>query len=150
MFIITFNTFFLLKKNVLSTYRERRTELLIHVHRLPSNSIDKLRHPSVRRLHSSNIFTETTGPVKAKFHVGPATKICSNGPGLVTKMAAMPIYDKNSLNISETSRQFGIQHQGMVSYKVCSNDTCNPVLTLTYFTAKSNSLHNAKFTLLQF
>ena len=76
--------------------------------------------------------------------MGPATKIFSNGPGLVTKMAAMPIYDKNSLNIfSETSRQFGIQHQGMVSYKVCSNDTCNPVLTLTYLTAKSKSLHNA-------
>ena len=40
MFIITFNTFFLLKKDVLSTYRKRRTELLIHVHRLPSTVQD--------------------------------------------------------------------------------------------------------------
>ena len=27
------------------------------------------------------------------------TKICSNGPGHMTKMAAMPIYGKNPLNI---------------------------------------------------
>ena len=48
----------------------------------------------------SNIFSsETTGPIEAKFHVEPpwdrGTKVCSNGPGHMTKMAAMPIYDKN-------------------------------------------------------
>ena len=48
----------------------------------------------------SNIFSsETTGPIEAKFHVEPpwegGTKVCSNGPGHMTKMAAMPIYGKN-------------------------------------------------------
>ena len=45
----------------------------------------------------SNIFSsETTGPIEAKFDMEPpwdgGTKICSNGPGHMTKMAAMPIY----------------------------------------------------------
>ena len=43
----------------------------------------------------SNI-SETTGPIEAKFHMEPpwegGTKICSNGPGHMTKMATMPIY----------------------------------------------------------
>ena len=44
--------------------------------------------------HFSNIFSsETTGPIKAKFHVEPpwdgGTKLCSNGQGNMTKMAAM-------------------------------------------------------------
>ena len=48
----------------------------------------------------SNIFScETTGPIEAKFHMEPpwdgGMKICSNGPGHMTKMAAMPIYGKN-------------------------------------------------------
>ena len=48
----------------------------------------------------SNIFSdETTGPIEAKFHVEPhwdgGTKVCSNGPGHMTKMAAMPIYGRN-------------------------------------------------------
>ena len=48
----------------------------------------------------SNIFSsETTGPIEAKFHMEPpwdrGTKVCSNGPGHLTKMAAMPIYGKN-------------------------------------------------------
>ena len=48
----------------------------------------------------SNIFSsETTRPVEAKFHVEPpldgGTKVCLNGPGHMTKMAAMPIYGKN-------------------------------------------------------
>ena len=60
------------------------------------------RPPSsvVRRPHSSNIFSsETNGPIKVKFHVellwDGGTKVCSNGPGHLTKMAAMPIHDKN-------------------------------------------------------
>ena len=36
-----------------------------------------------------------TGPIEAKFHMEPpwdgGTKVCSNGPGHMTKMAAMPI-----------------------------------------------------------
>ena len=45
----------------------------------------------------SNIFSsETAWPIKAKFHVEPPwegrTKVYINGPGHMTKMAAMPIY----------------------------------------------------------
>ena len=43
-------------------------------------------------------------PIEAKFHVEPqweaGTKVCSNGPGHMTKMAAMPIYGKNMKNSS--------------------------------------------------
>ena len=52
----------------------------------------------------SNIFSsETNGLIEAKFHVEPprdeGTKVSSNGPGHMTKMAAMPIYDKNLKNL---------------------------------------------------
>ena len=48
----------------------------------------------------SNIFSfETARPIKAKFYDEPpsegGTKVCINGPGHMTKMAAMPIYGKN-------------------------------------------------------
>ena len=43
-------------------------------------------------------FSITTGPLEAKCHVEPPwdgeTKVCSNGPGHMTKVAAMPIYGK--------------------------------------------------------
>ena len=46
-----------------------------------------------RRPHFSS---ETTGSIKVKFHMelqwDGATMVCSNGPGHMTKMAAMPIY----------------------------------------------------------
>ena len=47
-----------------------------------------------------NIFSsETALPIKAKFYVESpwegGTKVCINGPGHMTKMAAMPIYGKN-------------------------------------------------------
>ena len=55
----------------------------------------------VRRPSStfSNIFfSETAWPIKAKFYVEPpwegGTKVYINGPGHMTKMAAMPIYGK--------------------------------------------------------
>ena len=62
-----------------------------------------IRRPSVRRRRPStfsNIFSsETAWPIKAKFYVEPpwegGTKVCINGPGHMTKMAAMPIYGKN-------------------------------------------------------
>ena len=46
-----------------------------------------------------NIFSsETALPIKAKFYVEPpwegGTKVYINGPGHMTKMAAMPIYGK--------------------------------------------------------
>ena len=47
----------------------------------------------------SNIFSEITGPIEAKLYVEPpwngGTKVCSNDPVHMTKMAAMPIYGKN-------------------------------------------------------
>ena len=48
----------------------------------------------------SNVFSsETTRPIKAKFYVEPpwqgGKKVHINGPGHMTKMAAMPIYCKN-------------------------------------------------------
>ena len=47
-----------------------------------------------------NIFSsETALPIKAKFYVESpwegGTKVYINGPGHMTKMAAMPIYGKN-------------------------------------------------------
>ena len=58
--------------------------------------------PSVvrRRPQCSNIFfSETAGPIKAKFYVEPpwvgGTIFCSRHMGHMTKMAATPIYGKN-------------------------------------------------------
>ena len=53
-----------------------------------------------RRQQCLNIFSsETALPIKAKFYVEPpwegGTKVYINGPGDMTKMAAMPIYGKN-------------------------------------------------------
>ena len=60
--------------------------------------------PSVRPSTFSNIFSsETTGPIKLKFHMetpyDAGTKVCSNGPVHMTKIAAMPINGKNPLKI---------------------------------------------------
>ena len=52
-------------------------------------------HPPFSKIFSS----ETAWPIKAKFYVEPpwegGTKVCINGPGHMTKMAAMPIYGKS-------------------------------------------------------
>ena len=58
--------------------------------------------PSVRIPPFSKIFfSKTAWPIKAKFHMEPhgdgGTKVCSRGLGHMTKMAAMPIYDKNPI-----------------------------------------------------
>ena len=48
---------------------------------------------------SNFFFLETAEPTEAKFHVEPpwdgGTKVSSNGPGQMTNMAIMPMYDKN-------------------------------------------------------
>ena len=69
------------------------------------------------------------------------TKVCSNGPGHMTKVAVTPIYGKNIKNIfSRTKRlmtlNLDMHHRVLEYYQVCSND--DPGLTLTYFTARSN------------
>ena len=55
-----------------------------------------LRRPStISKIFSS----ETAGPINAKLHVEhpkeEGTKVYINGPFQMTKMAAVPIYDKN-------------------------------------------------------
>ena len=68
------------------------------------------RRPSVgvRRRHrrsqwSKIFFSETAGPIKAKFYVEPpwvgGTIFCSQHLGHMTKMAATPIYGKNPSKI---------------------------------------------------
>ena len=59
---------------------------------------------SVRPFTFSNVFSsETARPIKAKFYVEPpwegGTKVYINGPGHMTKMAAMPLYGKNPSKI---------------------------------------------------
>ena len=50
-----------------------------------------------------HLLPETTGPIKLKFHMetplDAGTKVCSNGPGHMTKMVAMPIYGKTFKNL---------------------------------------------------
>ena len=69
-----------------------------------------IRRPSVRLpssvVCSSSVIifsAETTGLIKVKFHMellwDRGTKVCSNSPGHITKMAAMPIYVKNIKNL---------------------------------------------------
>ena len=63
----------------------------------------------------SNIFSsETTGPIKAKFHVQPhwegVKKVCINGPGHMTKMATMPIMVKKiKIFFSRTSGPISVK-----------------------------------------
>ena len=58
-----------------------------------------LRRPSVVRSQFQTSSPETAWPIKAKFYVEPpwegGTKVYINGPGHMTKMAAMPINGKN-------------------------------------------------------
>ena len=69
-------------------------------------------------------------------------KICRYDAGHMTKMAAMPIYGKNSSKSfsSETSRpistKFRMYHRGLQPIIVFSNDDTR--LTLNYFKARSN------------
>ena len=61
---------------------------------------------------NSNFFSlKTARPIEAKFHMGPPwdtrPKVYSNGPGHMTKMAAMPIYSKNLKHILLWNRKAG-------------------------------------------
>ena len=56
------------------------------------------------------------------------TKIYVNGPGHMTNMAVMPIYNKNM--------KVCMQYWALEYYQIYSND--DPGLTLTYFTERSN------------
>ena len=64
------------------------------------------------------------------------TKVYINGPGHMTKMAAMPLYGKNLLQ-NQKSYDLETWHvaSGTSSTKSRNDD---PGLTMTYFTARSN------------
>ena len=75
----------------------------------------------------SNIFSEATGPVDAKFHMAPplvgGKKVCSNGHDHMTKMATCPYMVKIFKKIFfgtdwPMSLKHGIQYHALV----CSND----------------------------
>ena len=93
---------------------------------------------------SNFFFLETTRPIEAKFHVDPqwdgGTRIYSNGPDHMTKMATMPIYGKNMKKFffSGTKRlmtlKLCMQHWVLKYYQIYSND--NAGLILTYFNSK--------------
>ena len=74
--------------------------------------------------------------------MGKGTKVCINGPGLMTKMAATPIYGKNLKNVifsrtrSPMILKLGMKHWGIRVYKNYINDDTR--LTLSYSTARSN------------
>ena len=78
----------------------------------------------------SKIFSETAWQIEAKFYVEPPleglTKVCINGPGHITKIAAR--------TGSPMILKLGMQHRGLKLYNVCING--DPGLTLTYFTAR--------------
>ena len=69
--------------------------------RRPSSVVRRLSSVVCRRPSTiSNVFSsETAWPIKAKFYVEPlwqgGKKVYINGPGHMTKMAAMPINSKN-------------------------------------------------------
>ena len=68
-----------------------------------------------RRQQCLNIFSsETALPIKAKFYVEHPwegeTKVYINGPGHMTKMAAMPIYGKNLLLQNQKSYDLETWH----------------------------------------
>ena len=70
------------------------------------------------------------------------TKVCSDGPGHITKMAAMPIYGKNpkKIFISRTKRPMTLKLRMQLwvlwYYQIYSND--DPGLILIYLMARSN------------
>ena len=94
---------------------------------------------NIFKLLSLNIWI-TIRLIEAKFHVelswDGGTNDCSNGPGHITKMAAMPIYDKNHW------KYFSLESKGLwpwnlvysmstrVLLQICSNNA--PWLALTY------------------
>ena len=87
-------------------------------------------------------YSETTWPIKAKFHVEPpcerGTKVYINGPGHGCHVYIW--YKPSKIFFSRAGSPMtltlGIQHQGLKLSKVYMNDY--PRLTLTYFKAMSN------------
>ena len=94
---------------------------------------------------SNFFFLETAWPIETKFHVEPPwdreTKVCSNGLGHMTNMAAMPIYGKTLKNLLPRAKRpmtlkVDMQHRVLEYYQVCANDGSG--LNVIYFMARSN------------
>ena len=85
----------------------------------------------------SNISSETTGPFHMESPWDGGMKVCSNGPGHMTKMATMSIYGKNLKSLLRNQRPMTLKLGTSVLeyYQVCSND--DPGMTVTYFTGRS-------------
>ena len=108
-----------------------------------------LRRPSsslyVHSQSSNVFFYEITWPFIIKLHIehpqeGGGTKVCINGQGHMTKMAAISLYCKNLYKASSPEQgvygmKLGMQHWGLKFCKAGINDDLR--LTLTYFTAWS-------------
>ena len=109
-----------------------------------SRSFIDLGPGSLRFTFSNFFFLETARTIEARFHVEPphdgGMKVCSNGPGHMTNMAAMPVYGKNHKKIffSGTKQPMtltvGMPHRVLKYYQVHSNDETG--VTLTCFTGK--------------
>ena len=93
---------------------------------------------------SNVFFYENTWPFIIKLHIEHPlegrTKVCINGQGHMTKMAAISLYGKNLYKASSPGpgvydMKLGMQHWGLKLYKAGINDDL--WLTLTYFTAWS-------------
>ena len=73
------------------------------------------------------------------------TKVCSNGPGHMTKMAAMPIYGKNLLwnqKANDLETRYAASGARVLPFFFPNYD---PGFTLTYFTARSNLVPRVLF-----
>ena len=81
-------SYFTARSNLVKLYEYQRSRSLIDLGPNPSDST------------FLNFFSSITNkPIEAKFHMespwDEGTKVCSNGPGHMTKMAIMPVYRKN-------------------------------------------------------
>ena len=59
----------------------------------------KAAHIGVPSININIVFSETIGPIELKFHMKTPYNELANCSGHVTKMADMPIYNKDPLKI---------------------------------------------------
>ena len=82
--------------------------------RLTFNFSAKVAHIGVPSTHQNIVSSETTRPFELKFHMKTPydrlAKIYTNCTGHMTKMATMPIYGKNPVNVffSRTKRPMAL------------------------------------------
>ena len=71
--------------------------------RLTFDLLAMVAHIGVPSTYLNTLFSETTWPIETKFHMtapyGWLAKTYTNCNGHMTKMATMPIYGKNYLNL---------------------------------------------------